>query len=70
MGFVLADLIDYLIEHWQRLSIVLFGAQYAKRNESTKPPIGGVGFADEGGRHTNYSNGPDWNAWNTYDRPM
>ena len=31
--------------------MVLLGAQHAERNESTKPPIGGVGFADEGGRH-------------------
>jgi hypothetical protein len=51
MRFVLADLIDYLIEHCRGLSIVLLGAQHAERNESTKPPIGGVGFADKGGRH-------------------
>ena len=51
MGFVLADLIDYLIEHCYGLSIVLLGAQHAERNESTKPPIRGLGFADKGGRH-------------------
>jgi hypothetical protein len=40
MGFVLADLIDYLIEHCHGLSIVLLGAQYTHRNESTKSPTG------------------------------
>jgi hypothetical protein len=59
MGFVLADLIDYLIEHCYGLSIVILGTQHAERNESTKSPVGGLSFADNGGRHVISSNSLD-----------
>src|SRR5262249_11378229 len=51
MRLVLADFIDYLIENGHGLLIVLLGSQHTKRNESTKPPIGGLGCADKGGSH-------------------
>src|SRR5262245_54396972 len=51
MRFVLADLIDHLIEHCHGFPIVLLGAQHAERNESTNPPIRGLSFADKCGRH-------------------
>src|SRR5215467_2372822 len=51
MSLVLADLIDYLIENGHGFSIVPLGAEHAERNESTKPPIGGLGFTDKCGRH-------------------
>jgi len=49
--FVLADLIEYLVEKGHGLLIVFVGAQDAKRSESTKPPIGG-GF-----------HGRRWQTW-------
>ena len=51
MGFVLADLIEDLVENGHGLSIVLLRAQDAERNKSTKPPVGGMGFADGWSRH-------------------